>query len=56
MGRFDVNNKEMARLDAKSGKLFGNGNTVRREMFSGTRKTMNALQAKFDCGEGNEGG
>ena len=57
MGRFDVTNDEKAPLDAnKRGKGFDSGNTVRRESFSGTSEALNALQFKFDCGEGNEGG
>ena len=57
MGRFDENNEEKAPSDAnKIGKLFGSGDTVRREAFVGTSKALNALQVKFNCGEGNEGG
>ena len=57
MGRSDVTNKEKAPSDAnKRGKGFGGGNNVRREAFSGTSEALNALQVKFDCGGGNEGG
>ena len=57
MGKFDVYNKEKAPLDAnKRGKLFGSGNTAWREAFAGMSEALNVLQAKFDCGEGNEGG
>ena len=57
MGIFDVKNEEKAPSDAnKSGKVFGGGNNVSREAFAGTSKALNALQVKFDCGEGNEGG
>ena len=57
MGSFEVNNEENALSDAnKRGKEFGSGNTVWREAFYGTREALNALQVKFDCGEGNEGG
>ena len=57
MGRLDVKNKEKAPSNAnKRGKIFGSGNTVRREAFSGTSEALNALQFKLDCGEGNEGG
>ena len=44
-------------MDAnKKGKGFGSRNNVRREDFAGTSKALNALQVKFNCGEGNEGG
>ena len=44
-------------MDAnKRGKGFGGGNNVQREAFSGTSEAMNALQVKFNCGEGDEGG
>ena len=57
MGRFDVKNEEKAPSDAnKRGKIFDSGNTVRREAFSGMSEALNALQVKFDCGEGNKGG
>ena len=57
MGRFYVKNQEKAPLDTnKRGKLFGSGNTVRRDAFAGTSEALNVLQVKFDCGEGNEGG
>ena len=54
MGRFDVKNEEKAPSDAnKRGKGFVGGNNVWREDFSGTSEALNALQVKFDCGEGN---
>ena len=57
MGRFDVKSEEKTPLEAnKRGKGFGSGNNVRREDFAGISKTLNALQVKFDCREGNEGG
>ena len=57
MGGFDVKNEEKAPMDAnKRGKGFGRGNTAQREAFGGTSEALNALQVKFDCGEGNEGG
>ena len=57
MGRFDVKNEDKDPLDAnKIGKGFNSGNTVWREAFAGTSKALNALQVKFNCGEGNEGG
>ena len=37
-------------------KGLSSGNTVRREAFSGTIKSLNTLQVKFDCREGSEGG
>ena len=37
-------------------KGFGGGNNVQREAFAGTSEALNALQVKFDCGEGNDGG
>ena len=40
----------------KRGKGFGGGNNVWREAFAGTSEALNALQVKFDCGEGNKGG
>ena len=57
MGKFDVKSKDKTPSDAnKREKGFGGGNNARREAFSGTGKVLNALQFKFDCGEGNEGG
>ena len=57
MGRFDVKNGEKAPSDAnKRGKVFGSGNTIRREAFDGTSEALTALQVKFDCGEGSKGG
>ena len=54
MGRFDVKSEEKAPSDAnKRGKGFGCGNNVRREALVGTSEALNALQVKFDCGEGN---
>ena len=44
-------------LDAnKRGKVFGSGNTIQREALAGTIEALKALQVRFDCGEGNEGG
>ena len=55
MERFDVKNEERAPSDAnKREKGFDSGNTVRREVFSGTSEALNALQVKFKCREGNE--
>ena len=55
--RFDVKNQEKVTSYAnKKGRVLGSRNTVRREAFAGTSKALNALQAKFDCGEGNYGG
>ena len=49
--------EEKAPSDAnKRGKVFVSGNTVWREAFDGTSEALNALQVKFDYGEGNEGG
>ena len=57
MGRFDVKSEEKTPVDKnKRGKEFGGGNNVQREAFSGTSEVLNALQVKFDCREGNEGG
>ena len=57
MERFDVKNEERAPSDAnKREKGFDSGNTVRREYFSGSSKSLKALQVKFDCGGGNKGG
>ena len=57
MGRFDVKNKEKAPSDPnKRGKLFGSGNTVPGEYFDGTSEALDALQVKFDYGEGKRGG
>ena len=57
MGRFDVKIKEKAPSESnKRGKGFGGGNNFWREFFSGTSKALNALQVKFNCGEGNEEG
>ena len=56
-GEVRCKNEEKAPLDAnKKGKGFGSRNNVRREDFAGTSKALNALQVKFNCGEGNEGG
>ena len=50
MGRFDVRNEEKAPSGTeKIGKGFRGGDTVWREAFSGTRKSLNALQIKFGC-------
>ena len=52
-----MKNKEKSPLDTnKRGNGLGSGNTVWREDFSGTSEVLNALQVKFDCGEGNKGG
>ena len=52
-----MKNEDKAPLDTqKRGKVFVSGNTVRREAFAGTSEALNALQIKFDYGEGNEGG
>ena len=52
-----MKNEKKAPTDAnKRGKGFGDGNTVRRETFAGTSKALIALQVKFDCRDGNEGG
>ena len=52
-----MNNEEKAPSDAnKRGKGFGSRNTFWREAFAGTSEAMNALQVKFVCREGNEGG
>ena len=55
MGIFDVKNEEKAPLDTKNReKGFGGRNNVWREAFLGTSKALNALQFKFNCGEGNK--
>ena len=52
-----MKNEVKAPLDAnKRVKGFVSRNTARREAFTGTSKALNALQIKFNCGEGNEGG
>ena len=57
MWRLHVKSEEKAPSDAnKRGKVFGGGNNVWREYFSGTSEALNVLQVKFDCGEGNKGG
>ena len=57
MGRLNVKTEEKTPSDAnKIGKGFGGGNNVRREAFAGTSEALNALQVKFNFGEGNEGG
>ena len=57
MARFDVKNEEKTPSYAnKKGKGFGSGNSVQRKDFSGTSKSLNALQVKFGSGEGNEEG
>ena len=57
MGRFDVKSEEKTPSDAnKRGKGFVGGNNIRREDFAGTSEALNALQVKFDCRKGNEGG
>ena len=57
MGNFDVRNKEKAPSVAnRKGRGSTSGNTICRESFTGMSDELNVLQAKFDCGEGNEGG
>ena len=57
MRRFDVRSEEKAPSDAnKRGKGFGGRNNVWREAFDGTSEALNALQVKFYCREGDEGG
>ena len=57
MWRFDVKSEEKAPSDAnKRENGFGGGNNIRREAFAGTSEELNALQVKFNCGEGKEGG
>ena len=57
MGRFGVKSEEKAPSDSnKRGKGFNGGNNVWREAFAGTSEALNALQVKFNCWEGNEGG
>ena len=57
MGRLDVKSEEKAPSDAnKRGKGFDGKNNVRRKAFSGTSEALNALQVKFNSGEGKEGG
>ena len=58
-----VENREVRReeqgegtfFSKKKGREFGCGNTVCKEDYDGTRKTINKLQVKFDCREGSEG-
>ena len=51
MGKFNVKNEEKAPSDAnKRINVFGGGNNVQREAFSGTSEALNALQVKFDSG------
>ena len=40
----------------KGGKGFSSGNTVWRKTFAETSEALNALQVKFDRGEGKKGG
>ena len=57
MGKFDVNNEDKAPSDAnKKRRGLGIRNTVWRGGFAGTSESINSLQVKFDCGEGNKGG
>ena len=57
MGVFAVKNEDKTLSDTKKrGKGFGDGNNVQRKAFAGTSEELNALQVKFDCREGNEGG
>ena len=57
MVKFDVKNEEKAPLGAnKNGRGFVIRNNVWSEVFAGTSKSINDLQVKFYCGEGNEGG
>ena len=44
------------RARKKKGRGFVSGNTFRREAFAETSEAINALQVKFNCGEGNKGG
>ena len=46
----------MKRRRRPRGKGFDSGNNVWREAFAGTNEALNALQVKFNCREGNEGG
>ena len=56
MGRFNVKSEEKTPSDAnKIEKGFDGGNNVWREDFAGTSEALNALQVKFDCGEGSRG-
>ena len=49
-----MKSEEKTLSDAKKrGKAIGGGNNVQREDFAGTSEALNALQVKFDCGEGN---
>ena len=56
IGRFDVKIKDKTPLYAKKGRYLDSGNTVPREAFAGTRESLNELQVKFNCREGNKGG
>ena len=57
MGRFNVKSEEKTPSDAnKIEKGFDGGNNVWREAFAETSEALNALQVKFDCWEGNNGG
>ena len=57
MERFNVKNEYKSPSDAnKKGIRFSSRNTVCREAFAGKIEDINALQVKFDCGEGNRGG
>ena len=52
-----MKNEEKMPSDAnKKGRGFGSGNTVWRSNFAGTSEALNAIQVKFNYGEGNEGG
>ena len=52
-----MNNEDKAPSDAnKKRRGLGIRNTVWRGGFAGTSESINSLQVKFDCGEGNEGG
>ena len=57
MGRFNVKNEEKASLDAnKKRRGFCSKNNVQREAFSGMSESLNALQIKLNCREGNKVG
>ena len=52
-----MKNKEKAPSDTnKKGRGLGSRNTVPSKDFSGMSKSLNALQVKFNCREGNEEG
>ena len=53
---YNYGKASMLSCSKKIGKVFGSGNTVWREDFDGTSKSLNALHVKFNCIKGNEGG